>query len=78
MRKSLLYHNNKRQRLVVAVTIARRQFESAFPGQRPVEVRFNPAQRPDDTSIAGLDVTGHHSVPVNYIRVISEEPLDES
>lgn len=76
--KSLLYHNNKKHQLVVAVTIARRQFESAFPGRRPVEARFNPTQRPDDTSIAGLDVTGHRSVPVNYIRVISEELPDES
>ena len=78
MPPSLLYHNNKGHQLSVAVTMARRQFESAFQKLTPVEARFNPTQRPNETSVAGLDVTTHRNVPVNYIRIVAKELTNET
>ncbi|MCG3208661.1 MAG: hypothetical protein FOGNACKC_02273 [Anaerolineae bacterium] len=75
---AVLFDNRKRRPLTVAARMAVLEFASAphTRGLKPAELRFHPLDRPEVTSLDGLDVVTDPDVPRHHIRV-AVNPVDE-
>ena len=75
MRIGILFGNSKKLPVETAVKMATAQFSQAehTQGYSPAEVRFNPAQMPQEATLYDLVVIVDERVPLNHIRVCTRE-----
>lgn len=75
---AVLFDNRKRRPLAVAARMAVFEFANAghTKGLKPGELRFNPLDKPEVSTVDGLDVVIDPDVPRHHIRV-TVNPVDE-
>ena len=75
MQIGVLFRNKGNWPAMTAVIMAKREFARAqhCQGYNPTEAQFNPAEKPKEETIDGLQVKTNPEVPVHCVRVCTEE-----
>lgn len=75
---AVLFDNRKRRPLNLAARMAVAEFANAShtKGLKPGELHFNPLDKPEVSTVDGLEVVIDKDVPRHHIRVVVN-PVDE-